>query len=162
MRCIIDANVLIDLNRGGILSRLFDLPCQFAAPDSVLDELVEPDRRLLQDMGLGRVELTFDQLVEAMAMSTAEAHLSLGDCSALIAARDAQVTLLTGDAALRRLAEQAGVAMHGVLWVLDELESAGLLTGSGLAVSLRQMLDEGARLPVDECEQRLTRWEGTK
>lgn len=44
MRCIIDANILIDLSRGDLLTWLFALPFQFAAPDGVLDELVEPDR----------------------------------------------------------------------------------------------------------------------
>jgi predicted nucleic acid-binding protein len=158
LRCIVDANVLIDLNRGDILPRLFDLPLRFAVPDGVLDELVEPDRKLLQDMGLERTEMTPDQILEAAQMSAMDPHLSLGDCTAFVAARDEQALLLTGDAALRTLAEQAGVTVHGVLWVLDEFEAARLLTGLELAACLRQMLAEGARLPLAECEARLERW----
>lgn len=159
MRCIIDANILIDLSRGDLLARLFALPCQFAAPDGVLDELVEPDRERLRQMGLQRAGLTTEQLLEAALLSAEHRRLSLGDCTALIAARDAQTMLLTGDAGLRTLAQEHGVVVHGVLWVLDELEATGLLDDSTLAASLRRMLARGARLPSDECDLRLQRWE---
>ncbi|MBP8973382.1 MAG: DUF3368 domain-containing protein [Anaerolineae bacterium] len=159
MRCIIDANILIDLSRGDLLTWLFALPLQFAVPDGVLDELVEPDRERLQQMGLRRVGLSTEQLLEAAHLSAEQRRLSLGDCTALIAARDAQAVLLTGDAGLRALAQDHGVVVHGVLWVLDELEAAGLLNGSALAVCLRRMLAGGARLPADECSARLKRWE---
>lgn len=159
MRCIIDTNILIDLSRGNLLTWLFALPFQFAAPDGVLDELIEPDRERLRQMGLQRASLTTEQLLEAALLSAEHRRLSLGDCTALIAARDAQAMLLTGDAGLRALAQEQGVAVHGVLWVLDELEAAGLLGGPALAASLRLMLAEGARLPGDECNARLKRWE---
>lgn len=159
MRCIIDANILIDLSRGNLLAWLFSLPCQFAAPDGVLDELVEPDRERLRQMGLQHAGLSTAQLLEAARLSAEQRRLSLGDCTALIAARDAQAMLLTGDAGLRALAQEQGVVVHGVLWVLDELEAAGLLDDLTLAASLRQMLAGGARLPSDECNMRLKRWE---
>jgi predicted nucleic acid-binding protein len=161
VRCIIDANILIDLSRGNLLTWLFALPFQFAAPDGVLDELVEPDRERLRQMGMQRAGLSTGQLLEAARLSVEHRQLSLGDCTALIAARDTQVVLLIGDAGLRALAQEHGVVVHGVLWVLDELEDAGLLNGSTLAASLRRMLAEGARLPADECSARLKRWENT-
>ncbi len=159
MQCIVDTNILIDLNRGDLLGWLFALPFQFAAPDGVLDELQEPDRDRLRQMGLQRIALSTEQLLQAALLSAEHRHLSLGDCTALIAARMTQSVLLTGDAGLRRLAHQQGITVHGVLWVLDELEAAELLSYSALAASLRQMLTAGARLPVDECDIRLKRWE---
>lgn len=110
-------------------------------------------------MGLQRAGLTTEQLLEAALLSAEHRRLSLGDCTALIAARDAQTMLLTGDAGLRTLAQEHGVVVHGVLWVLDELEATGLLDDSTLAASLRRMLARGARLPSDECDLRLQRWE---
>jgi len=148
VRCIVDTNILIDLNRGNLLEWLFALPFQFAAPDGVLDELREPDRERLRRMGLQRIALSTEQLFQAASLSAEHRHLSLGDCTALIATRTTQSVLLTGDAGLRRLAYQQGITVHGVLWVLDELEAAGLLSYAALAASLRQMLAAGARLPV--------------
>lgn len=159
MQCVIDTNILIDLSRGNLLVWLFALPYSFAAPDGVLDELREPDRERLQRMGLQRIALSTEQLVQAALFSAEHPNLSLGDCTALIAARTAHTILLTGDAGLRRLAQQQGLTVHGVLWVLDELEAAGLLSTRDLAASLRQMLAAGARLPSDECNARLKRWE---
>lgn len=159
MRCIIDANILIDLSRGDLLTWFFALLFQFAAPDGVLDELVEPDRERLWQTGMQRAALTDEQLLAAALLSAEHRRLSLGDCTALIVARDAQAMLLTGDAGLRALAQEHGVVVHGVLWVLDELEAASLLDGPALAVCLRRMLAGGARLPVDECSARLKRWE---
>jgi predicted nucleic acid-binding protein len=159
VRCIIDANILIDLSRGDLLTWLFALPGQFAAPDGVLDELVEPDRERLRQMGLQRAALSTEQLLEAALLRAEHQQLSFGDCTALIAARDAQAMLLTGDAGLRAFAQEHDVEVHGVLWVMDELEAASILNGPALAASLRRMLDRGARLPADECRARLKRWE---
>lgn len=159
MRCVIDTNILIDLSRGNLLTWLFALPFQFFAPDGVLDELQEPDRERLHQMGLQRIGLSMEQLWEAAILGNQYQGLSLGDRTALVAARVTQAVLLTGDAGLRRLAQQQGITVHGVLWILDQLESAGLLSGPALAASLRQMLAGGARLPPEECTIRLKRWE---
>jgi len=158
VQCVIDTNILIDLHRGNLLVWLFALPYVFAAPDGVLDELQEPDRERLQQMGLQRIALSTEQLVQAALLSAEHRGLSLGDCTALVAARATHTVLLTGDSGLRRLAQQQGVPVHGVLWVLDELESAGLLSTRALAASLRQMLASGARLPLEECNARFKRW----
>ena len=161
MRCIIDANILIDLSQGGVLPYLFRLPIQVEAPTVVLDEMIEPDRNILLEMGVKQSDLTAEQILEAARMNAADTHLSLGDCSAFIAARDEKIALLTGDRRLRKRAEETGIEVHGVLWILGEIEAAGLLTGPALAASLRRMLEEGARLPAEECAQRFKRWEGT-
>jgi hypothetical protein len=63
---------------------------------------------------------------------------------------------------LRDLAETISLETHGVLWVLDEIEAAELLSHAELATSLQKMLDQGARLPAHECEQRFVRWSGTE
>lgn len=162
MRCIIDANILIDLSQGGVLLYLFQLPIQLVAPSVVLDEMIEPDRKVLVDMGIEQSDLTIEQYLEAAQMHAANNQLSLGDCAAFIAARDEKLTLLTGDRRLRNRAEEAGIEVHGVLWILDEIEVNELLAGPALAASLRQMLDEGARLPAGACEMRFKRWEGAK
>lgn len=66
--------------------------------------------------------------------------------------------LLTGDRELRHVAEERGLEVHGVLWVLDQLVEHGLLAPRAARRSLRAMLDQGAWLPADECEKRFSRW----
>jgi predicted nucleic acid-binding protein len=89
----------------------------------------------------------------------ADGRLSVGDCAALITVRDLGITLLTGDQRLRTRAEDVSVAVHGMLWILDQIEAADLLTAPELAGALRRILLEGVRLPNSECEVRFNRWE---
>jgi len=159
LQCLVDSSVLIDLGHGDLLQLFFQLGLQPAAPDLVLDELIEPDRARLEDMGLERVILTAEELVEVRIVAATEKRLSLADWAAFIAARNRNVTLLTGDSRLRQLAQRGGVPVHGVLWVLDQIESAALLKPPRLATALRKVLAGGARLPTAECERRLRRWE---
>lgn len=161
MRCVIDANILIDLNQGGVLRHFFGLPIQIVAPAFVLVEMFEPDGKALLELGVKQVDFTSDQLFEATQMNAANTQLSLSDCAAFILAREEKINLLTGDQRLRRRAEKAGIEVHGVLWVLDQIESAGQMAGPALAASLKKMLAEGARLPADECAKRFAQWEGT-
>jgi rRNA-processing protein FCF1 len=162
LKCVIDANILIDLHNGEILSQLFDLELVVSTPDAVLDEMFEPDRNTLLDMGLQRMSLNPDQLLETIQIRATDSRLSLGDCAAFVAARDGDLLLLTGDKRLRDRAKSASVPTHGVLWILDKLDAANLLSPIELANSLRKMLTEGARLPANECEKRFRRWSGTE
>lgn len=162
MKCVIDANILIDLNNGGILAKLFALALSVSTPDAVLDEMIEPDRNSLQHMGLASITLSPTQLLETARMHAEDTRVSLGDCAAFVAARDERVFLLTGDKRLRDRAEEISLETHGVLWVLDEIEAAELLSYAELAASLQKMLDQGARLPAHEYEQRFLRWSGTE
>ncbi len=160
MKCVIDANILIDLNNGDILPLLFKLTLLLSTPDLVLDELIKPDRITLLQMGVRKLVLSPEQLIEVVQMQADEPRLSLGDCAAFVRARDDKVMLITGDKRLREKAVEISLETHGVLWVLDEIEAAQLLNPPQLATSLQKMLDEGARLPYDECQKRFQRWTG--
>ena len=158
MKCVIDANILIDLHNGEILSQLFDLGLVVSTPDAVLDEMLEPDRNTLLNMGLQQISLSPEQLVETLKMRADDSRLSLGDYAVFVAARDGDLLLLTGDKRLRDRAESASVPTHGVLWILDKLDDANLLNPNELTKSLRKILAEGARLPAKEYEKRFRRW----
>jgi len=65
---------------------------------------------------------------------------------------------VTGDRRLNELARTNGISVHGVLWLLDEMVHNQVLTHGQAANPLKQMLNQGARLPVDECHKRLESW----
>ena len=93
-----------------------------------------------------------------MELRTRYRYPSDADLYALRLAIAQRWSLLTGDRELREAAEDRGLEVHGVLWVLDELVSAGVLTMQAAATALERMLAEGARLPADEGERRLLGW----
>ncbi|MCS2611016.1 hypothetical protein [Halomonas dongshanensis] len=55
---ISDANILIDLEEGRVLERLFLLPYQFSVPDVLFAKELENQHGYLLDMGLSQCELT--------------------------------------------------------------------------------------------------------
>ncbi len=156
--CIVDANIIIDMYLGGILVRLFELPFQFAAPDIIVAELQDPEGTQVELLGVSRLVLEPQQLLEAMALSRQYPRIPVSDLQALVLARDRKATLLTGDRALRRLATEIGVPAHGTLWLLDEMVHLQILSEGEAAAALRTMLDSNCRLPLEECKARLRRW----
>ena len=161
MDCVTDANVWIDLDHGGLLGRAFELGDRLLIPDLVLAELVTPDTDLLLRLGLGVVGLTGRQLTEIQGdLAVRYPRASLRDLASLVYARDHGVTLLTGDGPLRSAAREQGVRVHGVLWVLDRLVSASVVTRPEAARSLHLIVRGGAWLPKGEVETRLRAWEG--
>ena len=64
--------------------------------------------------------------------------------------------LLTGDALLRRVASDNGLRVHGVLWIVDELDATGGCAGALLTQALKVWQgDETVFLPQDEISKRL-------
>jgi len=102
-----------------------------------------------------------DQVVEIYVLNQEHRSVSIADLSALILARDLQVILLSGDKALRNLAEANSIKVHGVLWLLDELVNNQVIVPLQAALALEKMLAKNARLPQDECAKRMRKWRGS-
>jgi rRNA-processing protein FCF1 len=156
---VVDANVLIDLLYGELVEPFFRLPCHFSTPDIILyDEVREIDRDRLVDSGLTVITFTGEQVGEIERLNAEHRAISVADLFAYLAAREQAAVLLTGDAALRQLAESEGISVHGILWVLDKLIAHALIRPQVAAEALHRILDSGSRLPLDECEYRLRTW----
>jgi hypothetical protein len=66
--------------------------------------------------------------------------------------------LLTGDAALRRGAQQNQIPVHGILWVFDQLVKQNIITNGNAYDKLSLLLEINPRLPRDESQKRLKKW----
>lgn len=155
---VTDANIWIDLEDGGVLVEVFRLPYQFLIPDFAIPELIRPGWETLEVLGLRAHELPAEQVVELIQLRQAHRGLSIIDLAALLLAKLLDATLVTGDRRLNELANANGLGVHGVLWLLDEMVHFKAITPGQAATALRRMLESGARLPAEECSERLTRW----
>lgn len=155
---VTDINIWIDLENGGVLVEVFRLPYQFLIPDFAIPELIRPRWETLEILGLRAHELPAEQVVELIQLRQTHRNLSMIDLAALLLAKMLDATLVTGDRRLSELANANGLAVHGVLWLLDEMVYFKALTPGQAATALRRMLETGARLPAEECNNRLTRW----
>ena len=162
MRVLVsDTSVLVDLERGLLLDAAFRMPFEFAVPDLLYErELKDHGGERLCQRGLRVSELDGDGVARALRYRCEWSALSLSDCFALALAAGNRWTLLTGDAALRGLADAENVDCHGVLWLMDEMQRT-------VAASARELHDGLAaisahprcRLPQVETRARLARYE---
>ncbi len=155
---VTDTNIWIDLENGGILAEVFRLPYQFLIPDFAIRELVRPSWHTLQALGLEAHELAAEQVAELSRMHQVNKRLSIIDLAAFLLAKTLEAALLTGDGRLMELANANGLPVHGALWLLDEMVHFRALTPGQAADALGRMLEQGARLPVNECHKRIASW----
>ncbi|MDF1836057.1 MAG: hypothetical protein P1U62_14430, partial [Alteraurantiacibacter sp. bin_em_oilr2.035] len=135
-----DTSVLIDLERGRLLEEVFKLPFDFAVPDLLYARELSGDfGDQLRALGLRIEALTPLELTRATMVRRQNASLSTPDTFAFAIAEARGWTLLTGDLGLRQLAQTERIAMHGVLWVFDQLADQNLVTFAQLHDALRRI-----------------------
>lgn len=146
------------MENGSILTEVFGLPYQFLTPDFAIRELVWPKWQMLQALGLRSQELEPSLIQELALLRAGNRALSATDLAAFLIAKALDATLLTGDWRLNDLAMRNGIRVHGVLWLMDEMVRFRAIAPEQAANALNQILDQGARLPHDECQKRLVSW----
>lgn len=156
-----DTSVLIDLERGGLLEAIFLLEYEFAVPDVLYRQEMKGewgDR--LVGLGLRVEEVSQSGVAKAVRYRSERPALSVPDSFGLALAEERRWTLLTGDRDLRELAESESVECHGVLWLLDRMEEAGVPNIRRLLEGLRAIsCHPRCRLPRREIAIRLERYE---
>ncbi|MCE5216046.1 type II toxin-antitoxin system VapC family toxin [bacterium] len=155
---VTDANVWIDLDNGGLTALVFALGYEFVSPDTVVDELGPDLAGRLLDQGLLSHSAGPESGAALLELRSRYKHPSDADLYALLLAIEQGWGLLTGDRQLREAAQGQQLEVHGLLWVLDELVARRLLAVRAAARALTTIREQGARLPADECDERLLRW----
>lgn len=157
---ISDANILIDLEEGGLLEVFFRLPYQFSVPDILFAEELEGQHAHLVAMGLGVASLDSEAMRDAAELIQRSKGPSRNDCFALALARQEQCPLLTGDRDLRALAKAELVEVNGTLWVVEQLLLHEVIPVEQARKAYQRMQANGRRLPWNEAFQRLDELEG--
>lgn len=161
MRIVVsDSCCLIDLKKGGLLEAFLDLPYEFIIPDVLVDnELLSLTKK---EVSLLKQRM---KIVSLDVAGTDRVRQILFKCPALtaqdgfafvMAEQNPGCILVTGDRRLRALAEEARIEVHGVLWVVDELEKNRTASIKTLLAALTcWRRDPSVRLPKEELTARL-------
>jgi predicted nucleic acid-binding protein len=158
MRVLVsDTSVLIDLERGMLLEAAFRLPYEFVVPDLLYKrELRDLNGNQLQKLGLHVADLDDQGVAKALLYRGKEPALSLADAFAISLAQTHSWVLLTGDQALRRLANEEQLSCHGVLWVFDQMHHCGIASTQALQEGLSNIsAHPRCRLPSLEVKKRI-------
>lgn len=153
-----DTNIFIDLFNAGLLERFCELPCSICTTDFVdmeieTRELRAEMERLYADGRIRKKTFKETEITGMLALQTR--NLSFTDCSVLYYAKSGSYLLLTGDSKLRQTAEEMGLGVAGVIGIMDEMLSCGIIDGELYATSLTQLMATNPRLPKKEILQRL-------
>jgi len=154
---ISDANILIDMEKGGITRQLFQLDAVFAVPNTLYEEELREEHPQLPELGLRTLELTEETVAWAaeLVVRYRKTGASSNDLLALALARQEQTTLLTGDKKLRGVAKAEGIPVHGTPWLMGKMLDAGILTVQQANLAYDSMKAARSRLPWDEVEAQL-------
>ena len=140
-----------------MLEASFRLPFRFVVPDLLYErELKNYGGEELIRLGLVVEELDGDGVSLALTYRQQAPALSLPDCFALALAQTRSWILLSGDSVLRQLAAAESVECHGVLWLLDEMHDADVVSIRKLHDGLTAIAKHPrCRLPKSEIRRRL-------
>ena len=156
MRLLInDANILIDVEIGGLVAPMFSLDYRFSVPDVLFYEELDEQHGYLLDMGLEVREL--DERMVALVFDFAGQYKRPGryDIFALVLAAEENCPLLTGDKDLKAAAESEHVEVRGTLWLVEEMVRTGKISVQIARNAYLRMQVHGRRLPWKEAEDRL-------
>lgn len=151
---ISDANILIDMEAGELMEKLFQLPMQFAMPDILYWEEIEPAAPGLADQGMRILELTGEYVAYAAGLPAKYgANPSPNDYLALALAKQEGCPLLTGDQALKHAAQAEDVSVMGTVWLLRTMVDNQLLNADEAIAALTMMKKRKRRLPWVDAER---------
>ncbi len=156
MRLLVsDANILIDMEEGQLLTVVFKLPFELIIPDLLFfDELEELHPHWL-GLGLKLGVLSGESVRHVSELTRKYAKPSRNDCMALALAKQEKCPLLTGDRDLKKAAELEGIFVSGTLWLVEQLVIHSLISVETAKQSYERMKANGRRLPWDLAMQRL-------
>jgi predicted nucleic acid-binding protein len=91
--------------------------------ETIENELIKPANLddILLESGLKSIDVSIEEYMLAEQYNARYRKPSIHDCMALAVAKERNITLLTGDGALRKAAEAEGVSVIGTIGILDQL-----------------------------------------
>lgn len=152
---ISDANILIDVEIGGLVAPMFSLEYQFAVPDVLFYEELEERHSYMVEMGLVVKELGETLVTRVSQLATQYPRPGRNDLFALVLAANEACPLLTGDKDLRTAAETENIEVRGTLWLVNELVTTGKISVHVARGAYQRMRVNGRRLPWDLAESGL-------
>lgn len=151
-----DANILIDIEDGGLMDVVFQLPYKFVTPDILYFEELEDQHGHLLELGLQLLELSPDSMQYVDDLVARYRGPSTNDCFALALASQEQCPLLTGDKPLRNAAMEEHLEVMGTLWLVEEMVKQGVIDVERAHEAYDAMKAGGSRLPWKMAKSRLS------
>lgn len=161
---ISDANIFIDLISCGLLPQFFSLPWIIKTTDFVLNEIrnshdKEQVLHFVNSKQLEVCQLNQKEMGEIIGLQQKLGNRSsFTDYTVWYLARKEKIAILSGDKLVRKVAEQEGINVNGVLFILDSLIEERIITRQKAKAKLIRLRQCNCYLPESECKKRLVKW----
>lgn len=155
-----DANIIIDIEDGGLTNSMFSLPnTSFCVPDVLFEEELRKNHSHLLGLGLNLLTLSGESVGKVFTLAQKYGKVSRLDLFALQLARERSALLLTGDRALCKVAANYQIECHGTIWLVEHMVEQKIIHATVARNAYGQMRAAGSRLPWEEAEKRLNNLE---
>lgn len=161
MIVITDANIFMHLIDAGLLDSFFKLELEFSTTREVFGEIGEEQQQLSPycDSGQLLVINSSDEEVELIEEFECAAGLSFPDRTIIYHANAKKWVVLTGEKLMRNECEARELEVHGILWIMDEMIGAGVISPLEMAAKLEELINlPDFRVPKTDCKSRIDAW----
>jgi predicted nucleic acid-binding protein len=160
---VTDANIFIDLIKTDTIHLLFKLELRIHTTQEVVDEL-EPYQQdvvyaLSKEGDVSIYGLSYEELSN-MPNQKFPDGLHLDDQTVFVLAKKIDGILLSGDKKLRKYCERNDILVKGILWIYDEAYERNLMDTIVLVERIKLLMSINKRLPINDCQERIARWQG--
>ncbi len=163
---VTDACIFIDVYELDLTIGLFSLPISIHTTSDVFRELYPEQRKQLlifQENKKFIIHNLSDEDRKTIFETAYPKGLSDNDKTVIHLAHQVDAMILSSDKAVRREAKKQAIEYHGMLWILDQLIIADLISKSTAAQKLQQLIRKNTFYNgnVDlllEMEKRLKLW----
>lgn len=157
---ISDANVVIDIVDGNLLTQMFSLEYGYGMPDLLFEDELRERHPELPEAGLQLLALNEAAINDANLLygKYRKNGTSVYDCMALSLARQYECPLLSGDGAIRQASMIENIPVRGTLWLIEEMLRTGVIRSEQAKDAYATMQERGSRLPWDEVEKQISQY----
>lgn len=147
---ISDANILFDVEAGGLTTALFQLSFTLKIPDILFEQELGERYQHLLEQGLDKTALSSDSVKYVLTLTNRYSKISRNDCFALALAKQEACDLLTGDMFLRKAAENEQLKVKGTIWLIEQMILQNQLSVTEAENAYQKMGAADRRLPWDK------------
>ncbi|MEZ4963381.1 MAG: hypothetical protein R2830_26395 [Saprospiraceae bacterium] len=162
---VTDANIFIDLIKLDLVAHLFAIELEIFTTAEVLEELNDAQVALMWQFewdGLLIVKLLSEVERNAVSQLKAQAGLSYTDRTVIVLAESLDALMLTGDGKVRKYCLAQRKEVRGILWLLDRFLEFQCIDHAFAIEKMEGLMRINNRLPVEECLERIKKWQENK
>ena len=154
-----DANILIDIVKLDIVDAFMSLEFDLHTTDFVLAELNDIQQEKIAVGALSIIKTdSIEDLYSIVSLVNLHKGLSFEDCSVWHYTRKLQGTLITGDGLLRKKALNAGLAVKGIIFIIEQIKIQDKLPIALCIEKLEELKVLNERLPKHDIDKRIHDW----